>query len=183
MPVADANREIFERETQAQLDTLYRFAVLLAHDPIHAEDLVQDTMLKAYRSWHQYRLGSNMRAWLLTILRNTFINDYRKALPGGRLADVTEMERYTIFEDVQPADPEDQFFEQIIDEDILAAIDALPLGFRETLLLNAMESLSYGEIAKITKVSIGTVKSRLCRARRALRSQLDGYGVERGYVK
>jgi RNA polymerase sigma-70 factor (ECF subfamily) len=148
-----------------------------------ADDLTQETMLKAFRAWHQYRPGTNARAWLLTILRNTFINEYRKNRRAGEQLDVGEIEAFTVFEDVQERDPEGRFFAQIVDEDVLRAIDELPADFRETLVLSDVEGLSYAEIAEVTGVPVGTVKSRLFRARQALQRRLYDYAVEMGYIR
>jgi len=140
-------------------------------------------MLKAYRSWHQYKSGTNVTAWLLTILRHTFINQYRKAKRTGPTVDVDQIESYTVFHQVQEVDPEGRFFEQIVDEEVLRAIDELPEEFRETLVLSDIEQLSYAEISDITAVPIGTVKSRLFRARQALQKVLYDYAIEMGYIK
>jgi len=165
------------------LDTVFRTALRLAGQQALAEDLTQETMLKAYRSWHQYRRGTNVRAWLLTILRHTFINEYRKARRSGPAVDVNEVEQFRVFQDIQDTDPEGSFFAQIVDDEVLRAIDALPEEFRETLVLSDVEELSYEEIASVTGVPIGTVKSRLFRARQALQRRLYDYAVEMGYIK
>ena len=179
----EGKRKAFEREAIPHLDSLYRFAVRLTTDPTQAEDLVQNTMLKAYRSWHLYQAGTKIRAWLMTILRNLFINEYRKARRAGVHIDVDEIERIAVLGDDEQSDPENRFFDQIVDDEILRAIDALPDEFRQTLVLSDMEALSYAEIAKVTRVPLGTVKSRLFRARRALRRKLSGYAVAMGYIR
>ena len=176
-------REAFEAEALPHLDTVYRVALRLSGNEAQAEDLAQETMLKAYRSWHQYKPGTNARAWLLTILRHTFINEYRKARRRATEVDVSRIESFTVFEDVQETDPEGKFFEQIVDEDVLRAIDRLPDEFRETLVLSDVEGLPYAEIAEVTEVPVGTVKSRLFRARQALQRELYDYAVEMGYIK
>lgn len=175
--------EEFEREALPHLDSVYRVALRLSGDASQAEDLVQDTMLKAFRSWHQYRKGSNARAWLLTILRHTFINDYRRRKSRGTTVDVTEVEGFTVFEDHHDDDPEAQFFNRIVDDEILRAVDSLPDEFREALVLSDMEGLTYAEIADVTQVPIGTVKSRLFRARQALQRVLRDYALEMGYIR
>jgi RNA polymerase sigma-70 factor (ECF subfamily) len=182
-PEPDDKRRAFEEEAIPHLDTVYRVAVRLAGDEAQADDLTQETMLKAFRSWHQYRPGTNVRAWLLTILRHTFINEYRKRRKVTAELDVTEVEAWTVFPEVQEVDPEGRFFDQIVDEEVLRAIDALPDEFRETLTLSDVQELTYAEIAEITEVPIGTVKSRLFRARQALQRQLYDYAVEMGYIK
>ncbi len=176
-------RENFEREAIPHLDLLYGYGLRLTGDAQQAEDLVQNAMLKAYRSWHQYQMGTNVRAWLMTILRNCFINEYRKASRAGVHIDVDAIERITVLDDDEKSDPENLFFDQIVDDEILRAIDELPHDFRETLVLSDMQSLSYAEIAKVTSVPVGTVKSRLFRARHALRRKLSGYAVAMGYIK
>jgi RNA polymerase sigma-70 factor (ECF subfamily) len=179
----EADRRRFEEEALPHLDTVYRVALRLSGNETQAEDLAQETMLKAFRSWHQYRPGTNVRAWLLTILRHTFINEYRKAKRTGVEVDVTHIEPFTVFEHVQDPDPEGTFFSQLVDEEILRAIDRLPDEFRETLVLSDVEGLPYAEIAKVTEVPVGTVKSRLFRARQALQKELYDYAVEMGYIQ
>lgn len=179
----DDKRRAFEAEALPHLDTIYRVALRLAGDEAAAEDLTQDTMLKAFRAWHQYERGTNVRAWLLTILRHTFINQYRKAQRMGPTIDIADVEAFTVFREVMDADPEGRFFDEIVDDEILRAIDRLPAEFRETLILSDVEGLPYAEIARITDVPVGTVKSRLFRARQALQRELYRYAVEMGYLK
>ena len=124
-----------------------------------------------------------MRAWLLTILRNTFINEYRREKQRGPTVDIETAETFSLFDEVQDADPEGQFFDKIVDEEVLKAIDGLPEEFRETLTLSDVEGMSYQEIAEVTGSPVGTVKSRLFRARRALQKKLYDYAVEMGYIK
>ncbi len=180
---AGSKEDTFQREAIPHLDSLYRFAVRLTTDPTQAEDLVQDTMLSGYRCWHQYQTGTNARAWLMTILRNTYMSQYRKARRAGVPVDVTEIEPFTVFEGPQEVDPEQRFFDQIVDDEILRAIDALPDHFRETLVLSDVEDLSYAAVAQITNVPRGTVKSRLSRARRVLRRKLAVYAEETGCLR
>ena len=179
---SDQRRAAFEAEALPHLDTVYRVALRLCGNEAQAEDLVQETMLKAFRSWHQYKSGTNVRAWLLTILRHSFINEYRKARRQAAEVDVHRVEGFTVFEQVQEADPEGRFFDQLVDDDVLRAIDRLPDEFRETLVLSDVEDLSYAEIAEVTEVPVGTVKSRLFRARQALQRELYDYAVEMGYI-
>lgn len=179
----DDRRHAFEAEALPHLDSVYRVALHLARDATRAEDLVQDTMLKALRGWDQYQLGTNVRAWLLTILRNTFFTDYRQRQSRPEMADVDAIDDFSLYPLVEEADPAGRFFDQLVDETVLRAIDALPDEFRETLVLSDVEGLSYGEIAAITEVPLGTVKSRLSRARKALQHQLYAYAVEMGYIK
>jgi RNA polymerase sigma-70 factor (ECF subfamily) len=183
VPEPDEHREAFEHEAMPHLDAVYRVALRLSGDPAQAEDLTQETMLKAFRSWHQYQKGTNARAWLLTIVRHTFINEYRRNKNRPQTVDVTEVERYTVFHEVQDSDPEGSFFDQIVDDEVHRAIDELPDEFRETLVLSDVEDLSYAEVAEVTGVPVGTVKSRLYRGRQILQKKLYEYAVEMGYTK
>ncbi|UCG86783.1 MAG: sigma-70 family RNA polymerase sigma factor [Gemmatimonadota bacterium] len=180
---SEERRRSFESEALPHLDSVYRVALRLAGGEAQADDLTQETMLRAYRSWHQYKSGTNVRAWLLTILRHTFINEYRKSKRAGPTVDIGNIEGYSVFHDVQDVDPEGTFFKQIVDEEVLRAIDSLPEEFRETLVLSDVEQLSYAEIAEVTGAPVGTVKSRLFRARQALQKVLYDYAVEMGYIK
>ncbi len=173
----------FDDEALPHLDALYRVALRLTMDPTQAEDLVQDTMLKAYRSWRQYRPGTNAKGWLLTILRNTFINDYRRRKLEPVAMDLEAVEPHSILREMAESDPEGSFFSQIVDEKVLEAIDALPTDFREVLVLSDMEGMSYADIAEALQVPVGTVKSRLFRARRQLQSALYAHAVEMGYIR
>lgn len=183
MEAGDQKRRDFEEHALPHLDAVYRVALRLTSNPSQADDLVQETMLKAYRAWHQFKQGTNARAWLLTILRNSFINEYRKVRNRSPSLDISELEGHSVFEDIQDSDPEGSFFEQIVDEEVLRAIDTLPDDFRDTLVLSDLEGMTYQEIAEITGVPVGTVKSRLFRARKALQKLLYDYAVEMGYFK
>ena len=173
----------FDDEALPHLDALYRVALRLTGDPAQAEDLVQDTMLKAYRSWRQYRPGTNAKGWLLTILRNTFINDYRRRKLEPIAMDLEAAEPHAITREMAESDPEGAFFSQIVDEKVLEAIDALPTEVREVLVLSDMEGMSYADIAETLQVPVGTVKSRLFRARRQLQGILYAHAVEMGYIR
>lgn len=183
MAEPSAPRRSFDQEALPHLDTLYRVGLRLTADPTLAEDLVQDTMLKAYRSWRQYQPGTNARGWLLTILRNTFINDYRRRKHEPVAMDLEAVEPHALYRSIQETDPEGTFFAQIVDAKVIEAIDALPTEFREVLALSDIEGLPYGEIAEHLKIPVGTVKSRLFRARRQLQGVLYDYAVEMGYIK
>jgi RNA polymerase sigma-70 factor, ECF subfamily len=173
----------FDDEALPHLDALYRVALRFTADPSQAEDLVQDTMLKAYRAWKQYRPGTNAKGWLLTILRNTFINDYRRRRHEPIAMDLEGIEPYALDRSMQEADPEGTFFSQIVDDKVLQAIDALPTEFREVLVLSDVEGMRYAEIAETLQIPVGTVKSRLFRARRQLQADLYAHAVEMGYIQ
>ncbi len=176
-------REAFEAEVIPQLDSLYRLALRLTTDPSRAEDLVQDTVLKAFRSWQRFQPGTNIRSWLFTILRNTFINDYRRRQREPIPMDLETAEPHATFRAVDDEDPEGTFFAQIVDAKVLEAIDRLPEDFREVLVLSDIENLTYAEIADVLGIPVGTVKSRLFRARRQLQEVLYDHAVEMGYIR
>ena len=178
-----ADRSAFEAEVLPQLDSLYRLGLRLTTDPSRAEDLVQDTALKAFRSWQRFQPGTNIRSWLFTILRNTFINDYRRRQREPIPMDLEAVEPHAAFRAAQDEDPEGAFFSQIVDAKVLNAIDALPEEFREVLVLSDIENLPYAEIAEVLGVPVGTVKSRLFRARRQLQEALYDHAVEMGYIR
>src|SRR6266851_7021288 len=132
-PAAEADkRASFEREALVHLDSLYRVALRLTGNAADADDLVQETMLKAYRAWDQYEKGTNAKGWLLTILRNSFINEYRRRTRHPETVDVDTIEPFAVFGEVQEDDPQGAFFDQIVDDEVLKAIDELPVAFRET---------------------------------------------------
>jgi RNA polymerase sigma-70 factor (ECF subfamily) len=176
-------RASFEREALVHLDSLYRVALRLTGNQADADDLVQETMLKAYRAWDQFESGTNAKGWLLTILRNAFINEYRRKTRRPETVDVDTLEPYAVFSEVQEEDPQGAFFDRIVDDEVLKAIDALPEAFREAVVLSDVEGMSYQEIARILKVPVGTVKSRLFRGRQSLQRTLYRYAVEQGYIK
>jgi RNA polymerase sigma-70 factor (ECF subfamily) len=176
-------REAFEAEVLPQLDSLYRLAPRLTTDPSRAEDLVQDTVLKAFRSWQRFQPGTNIRSWLFTILRNTFINDYRRRQREPIPMDLETAEPHASFRAVDDEDPEGTFFSRIVDAKVLEAIDRLPEDFREVLVLSDIENLPYAEIAEVLSIPVGTVKSRLFRARRQLQEVLYDHAVEMGYIR
>jgi RNA polymerase sigma-70 factor (ECF subfamily) len=179
----DEKRASFEKEALVHLDVLYRVALRLSGNPSDADDLVQETMLKAYRAWDQYEKGTNAKAWLLTILRHAFINEYRRRTRHPETVDLDRIEPYAVFSEVQDEDPQGAFFDRIVDDEVLRAIDQLPVAFRETLVLSDVEGMSYQEIAGILGIPVGTVKSRLFRARQLLQGKLYDYAVEMGYIK
>ncbi len=179
----DQRRASFEREALVHLDALYRVALRLTGNAADADDLVQETMLKAYRAWDQYEKGTNAKAWLLTILRHAFINEYRRRSRHPETVDVDTIEPFAVFGEIQDEDPQGAFFDRIVDDEVLRAIDALPEVFREAVVLSDVEGLSYDEIAKILEVPVGTVKSRLFRGRQLLQAKLYDYAVSMGYIK
>ncbi len=184
--MADQNpdgKSNFESEALVHLDTLYNVALRLAGSAADAEDLVQETVLKAYRSWDKYQPGTNCRAWLVTILRNTFINQFRKQSKKPATVHFESVEDVSVFESIRELDPAGEFFHEIVDDEVTRAIQELPEDFRVPVVLSDVEGLSYGEIAEILDVPVGTVKSRLFRGRRRLQRSLYEYALEMGYIK
>lgn len=173
----------FETEALVHLDALYGLALrLTGGDAARSEDLVQDAVLKAYRAWGDFRLGTNCRAWLMTILRNTFINEFRSQQRRPASVEFDEVADRSVFADAAAEDPAGGFFERIIDAEVIAAIDDLPEDFRVAVVLSDLEGLSYQEVSEIMGIPVGTVKSRLFRARKRLQAQLYTFAREMGYV-
>ena len=179
----EERRAGFEQEALVHLDALYRVALRLTGNAADAEDLVQETMLRAYRSWERYTLGTNAKGWLLTILRHLFINEYRRRSRHPETVDVDTIEPFALFKEVQEEDPQGAFFDKIVDDEVQRAVDQLPEAFREAVTLSDVEGLSYEEVAKVLDVPVGTVKSRLYRGRRLLQAKLYDYAVGMGYIK
>ena len=164
----------FEREALACIDSLYRTALRLTSNPADAEDLVQDTYLKAFRSAGQFQPGTNLKAWLFTILHNTFLNRRRRAAREPIAAEPEEIERATTGLSAAAATPEQLLLRDTLDADLQAALDALPEAFREAVWLRDVEEFSYAEIASMLGIPIGTVMSRISRGRRLLYQALTG---------
>ena len=177
----EAKTEKFEAALE-HLNSLYRFALYMAENESDAQDLVQDTYLRAYRFFDKFEEGTNCKAWLLTILRNTFINTLRSGKKYPHMVHLSKMEEYGM-ELSADADPEDIIFGDMFDDDVTAAMDSLPIGYRAAVLLADMEGLSYKEIADIVGCPIGTVMSRLFRGRKLLRRKLQNYATQYGYAE
>jgi RNA polymerase sigma-70 factor (ECF subfamily) len=175
-------RARFEAEALVHLDALYSFALKLARAHDDAEDLVSDTMLRALERWDQYRLGTNIRAWLFTILFHLFVSRKRR-LDAREVATFGDGDGWGAHEVVGEADPEARFYESFVDDEVTRAVDALPEEYRTAVVLSDVHGLRYAEIAQVLGVPEGTVKSRLFRGRRILQKKLIGYAVEMGYVR
>lgn len=176
----------FEREMLPHLDALYNFAIRLTTDPIDAEDLVQDTIVKAFRFFSSYEKGTNAKAWLFRILKNSYINNYRKKSKQPQQVDYDEVSTY--YESVRSeqsdtTDMEDIMYRDMLDDQITKALQRLPEDFRTVVLLCDVEGFTYEEIANMLDVPIGTIRSRLHRGRNLLRVELEEYADRRGYGK
>ncbi|MHA8087554.1 sigma-70 family RNA polymerase sigma factor [Aquirufa sp. Wall-65K1] len=178
-------RLIFEKEFMPHLDAMYNFALRLTNDEDDAQDLVQDTCLKAYRFIHSFEPGTYAKAWLFRILKNNFINDYRKKSRGPSKVEFEWVEQsFSGEDDPEPAHQADLHAEtvnEMLGDEITKAIQVLPVDFRMIIILCDLEEFSYEEMAKILNIPIGTVRSRLHRARALLKESLATYAKSKGY--
>jgi RNA polymerase sigma-70 factor (ECF subfamily) len=175
----------FERDALVFMDQLYAAALRYTKNPEDARDLVQDTYLKAFNSFHQFEEGTNLRAWLYRVLTTTFINTYRKdqrrpQLASGELEDWQLAEAQSHTSDLGKS-AEMEALENLPDSDIKRALQEIPEEFRIAVYLADVEGFSYKEIADIVEVPAGTVMSRLHRGRKLLREKLANYAKELGY--
>ncbi len=184
---SEEQRRRFEEEALPHLDALYTMAVRLARNSHDASDLVQETILRAYRFFDRFEQGTNCRAWLLTILFNNFRNGYRRSAREQPAGSPEEFERKIEAESLRPdssnSNPETALSESGMEREVEAALDALPAEFREVLLLVDVQELSYQEISQVLNIPIGTVKSRVSRGRSMLREALTAYAKERGIIR
>ena len=178
----------FETDALSFLDALYRTALRMTRSEADAEDLVQETYIRAFRFREQFTVGTNLKAWLFRILTNTFINQYRRkvARPSTtELDDVEESILYRHMRDVSPGsaspDPEAAVMDSTLSSEVKEALEALPEKFRTTLLLD-VEGFSYKEIADLVDIPIGTVMSRLHRGRKFMQRRLYDVARDRGIV-
>src|SRR5713226_6266291 len=182
--------EDFEAGVLAQLDSLYRTARRMTRNQQEAEDLVQETMLKAFRFAHTYQPGTNLRAWLFRILNTSAINRYRKQASHPTTTSLPEGEDFYLYNRIKDLTgqelnigAEEEVLSHYLDEDVYNALNELPPNFRMAVILADIEGLSYKEIAEALNIPIGTVMSRISRARSKLQRTLWQYAKERGYVK
>jgi RNA polymerase sigma-70 factor, ECF subfamily len=186
----DANQQGWNFEAAAMpfVDSLYNTAYRMTRNAEDAEDLVQETYLKAYRYYDKFEEGTNFKAWLFKIMKNTFINNYRKRQQAPQVtdfADIEESAEAQVNEDlVKPAkNPEEEFLENVLDEDVQQALDLLPPDYRMVVLLADLEGFSYKEIADILEVPVGTVMSRLYRGRKLLEAAMLRFARDHGYLR
>ncbi len=178
----------FEAAAMPFLDSLYNTAYRMARNAQDAEDLVQETYLKAYKYYDKFQEGTNFKAWLFKILKNTFINSYRKKQSRpfeSDFADIEDAFESQVREDVRrrSKSPEDLALDGVLDHDVHRAIRSLPPDYRMAVILSDLEDLSYKEVAAVLDVPVGTVMSRLYRGRKLLEEALLRYARERGYLR
>jgi RNA polymerase sigma-70 factor (ECF subfamily) len=185
-----ADQATFSDQAVPFMASLYTAALRMTRNPADAEDLVQETYLKAYRAFGGFKEGTNLKAWLYKILTNTFINSYRSKKRRPEQTDLDEVEDLYLYRRLGGLEAvaasrsaEEEVLDHFTDADVKAAVEALPEQFRMAVLLADVEGFSYKEIAEILDIPIGTVMSRLHRGRKALQKVLHDVGVRRGLVK
>jgi RNA polymerase sigma-70 factor (ECF subfamily) len=179
----------FSTEVMPFAQQLYAHALRMTRNPSDAEDVLQESFLKAYRAYHTFEAGTNLRAWLYRIVTNTYINKYRKTQRRPDEVELDEVEDFFLYKKIRDSNTgasrsaEDEVLEGFVDVEITEAIEALPENFRMPVLLADVEGFSYKEIAEMTGVPIGTVMSRLHRGRKSLQKTLWQVARDRGLVE
>jgi RNA polymerase sigma-70 factor (ECF subfamily) len=184
-----ADQANFERDAMQYTRQLYSAAMRMTRNPADAEDLVQETFLKAYRAYHTFQEGTNLKAWLYRILTNTYINKYRKEsrrpseVDLGTVEDMYLYRRLGSEESAEAArTTEDRVLDGLVESDIKEAVEELPESFRMPVLLADLEGFSYKEIAEILEIPIGPVMTRLHRGRKAMQKRMCEYAKQRGLL-
>lgn len=178
------NQRIFEEELFPHMEALKTFAYHLTYNEEDADDLVQETYLKAHKFIENYYPGTNAKAWLFKILKNAYINEFRKKSKRPPKVDIDEVSGYKEGDSGNPSAYQDlrqEIFDQSLGDEVTLALNSLPLDFRTVILLCDIENFSYEEIAKILDLPIGTVRSRLFRARNMLKDKLKPYAFRMGF--
>ena len=176
----------FEAEALPHMDVLYNFALRTTGNEDDARDLLQETYLKAYRFWDKYEKGTNIRAWLFRIMKNSYINRYRKETKEPDKVDYEDIENFynTIrAESTDPNDLQEQLYGNLLGDEVTKALQSLPDDFRTVVILCDIEGLTYEEIAEFVECPIGTVRSRLHRGRKLLQAKLFEYAKQQGMIK
>lgn len=175
----------FESEAIPHMDALYNFAIKMTGDSDDASDLLQETYLKAFRFWEHFEKGTNCKAWLFRVMKNTFINTYRKKKKEPLKVDYEEIENF--YENIKHSSTnnthlEKDIYDNLLDDELSSAISSLPEDFRTVIILCDIERYTYEEIADFVDIPVGTVRSRLHRARKMLFTKLYKYADDKGYV-
>jgi RNA polymerase sigma-70 factor (ECF subfamily) len=171
----------FEEMALVHMDSVHRYALYMTKNESDANDLVQEAYLRAYRFFAKFREGTNCKAWLMAILRNTFISTIRRKRKCPQMICLSEIDEHEIGLS-DGADPNDTIFGSLFDDDVAAAVDSLPIEYRTAVLLADIQGFSYKEIAERVGCPLGTVMSRLCRGRRLLKKSLQDYAVRHGFA-
>ena len=182
----DEKAKVFDGEFYPHIDSMHNFAYRLTFDEDDAKDLVQDTYLKAFRFIESFQEGTNAKAWLFRILKNNFINDFRKKSKEPSKVDYQEVESYYNSDDVNKSITTDLRVDTLKDmmgDEVSTALNTLDVDFRTVIILCDLEGFKYDEMARILDIPIGTVRSRLHRARNLLRENLRLYAKTMGYIK
>ena len=175
----------FEQEAIPHMDILYNYALRMTGNADDARDLLQETFLKAYRFWDKYEKGTNVRAWLFRIMKNTYINLYRKAVKEPDTVDYNDIQNfYNIIREnsADANDLQEKLFGHLLDDDVTKALESLPEEFRTVVILCDIEGLTYEEIAEFVECPVGTVRSRLHRGRKLLYAKLFEYAKKKGFI-
>lgn len=177
--------DAFGRDAIPHMDALYNFALRLTGDSDDADDLLQETFLRAYRFFDKFEQGTNCKAWLFRIMKNIYINSYQKKIKQPIKVDYEEVD--DLYENAKPSSTDDAHldrdqFENLLDDEVSDAISSLPEDFRTVIILSDIEGFTYEEIADFIDCPIGTVRSRLHRARKMLQQKLLKYAASRGYI-
>ena len=183
--VNNIKEEDFTNETLPHENALYNYALKISGNTDDAQDLVQETYYKAYRHFDKFQSGTNSKAWMFMILKNTFINDYRKSKREPYKLDYEQIQNF--YENVKSDRAEEnnldkEFYNDLFDDELTEAIDQLPTKMREVFLLCDLEGYSYEETAELVDCPIGTVRSRLHRARHMLQETLFDYAKDKGFL-
>jgi RNA polymerase sigma-70 factor (ECF subfamily) len=187
--LSTADKQRFQADALPVLDSLYAGALRMTRNPADAEDLVQETMMRAYRSFDRFEEGTNLKAWLFRIMTNAYINTYRKKQREPLKVSHDEIEDFDLYRELKQHDPqwdatpENIVLSNLVDSDIIEAIDDLPEQFRLAVILSDIEGFSYAEMAEIMDVPLGTVMSRLHRGRKILQKRLWEIARDRGIVR
>jgi len=184
----DRRKNSFEKDAVIHMNDLQHMACRLTQNTRDAEDLVQEVMLKALKNFHRFEKGTNCKAWLYTILKNTFINDYRKTARRPRNVELfdglgSRTRRHSLAVAKEDITSENSWFGEMLEDDVKHALDNLPSEFRNVLLMNIIEGLSYKEIAQTMGMPLGTVMSRLYRGRAMLRKSLHNFALREGIIR
>jgi len=179
------NDQLYHTEMVPHMTLLYNYALRLTGNEDDAKDLLQDTYLKAFRFIDKYEKGTNAKAWLFRILKNSFINNYRKNVRTPDQVEYNEVEEFVdLIKDhtAQSTDLRKDFYDNLLEDEVVTAMDSLTEEFRTIIILSDLEEMTYEDIAEILEIPLGTVRSRLHRARKAMQEKLYTYAMKHGYI-